>query len=365
MLGTSTGGVGTHVRALARDLSASHEVAIAAPPSTLEHFSLPDLPGVRPLVCHISTQMHPRDASSIRELRGHIGSFSPDVIHAHGFRAGLLTLLARGSSPVPVVVSWHNQASGAGWRRRVQQWVESYIARRADLTLGASEDLAERARQVGGSNVEFAPVAAPELARVPAQDAAALRRELLGSRPDGAVLGLLVGRIAPQKNYPLLIEAATHLTDLPVTFVIAGAADEDLLSELRQTLARTDLGGVQIEFLGPRSDVGALMAAADLYVLTSHWEARALVLQEALIAGLPIVASDAGGIPELVGDAGVLIDPHSPAAPEEFAGAIRSLMDPAARTEWGRRAAERGATLPDEAEVAATLESHYERLIRR
>ena len=61
--------------------------------------------------------------------------------------------------------------------------------------------------------------------------------------------------------------------------------------------------------LGHRDDLGSLLAAADLALLTSTWEARALVAQEALLAGLPLVSTRVGGIAELVGDAAVLVEP--------------------------------------------------------
>ena len=311
----------------------------------------------------MSTQLHPRDVTSVRELRRRIHHFAPDIIHAHGFRAGLLALLAARRSPVPVVVSWHNQASGRGIKQKLEHGVESFIARRADLTLGASEDLADRARSVGGTRVDFAPVAAPAPKVVTPAETEALRRELLAGFPSDAILALMVGRVAPQKNYELLIDIAEQLTDLPLQIVIAGAADADVQAELTERLARTDLGAAQVTFLGPRNDVSALMSAADCYILTSHWEARALVLQEALAAELPIVASKVGGIPELIAGAGVLVNPASPTAADEFAGAIRELSDPAARSEWSARARARAEELPDEEAVARNLERHYTELL--
>lgn len=347
------------MRALARDLAQEHTVSVLAPSSTIEHFSLADIPDVTPIACEMSTQFHPRDLGAVREMRQRIHHFRPDVVHAHGFRAGLLTLLARGRRPLPVVVSWHNQASATGLKGRVENRVESFIADRADLTLGASEDLAERAREVGGKNVEFAPVAAPTPSPVTASQREQVRAELLTGAAQGTLLGLMVGRVAPQKNYELLIEIATRLADLPIHFVIAGAADSRVRSELAAALQAANLGAVRVSFLGPRSDVSALMEAADFYLLTSHWEARALVLQEALIAGLPIVASEVGGIPELVSDAGVLIDPVGAAAPDRFAAAIRDLTDPQVRRRWAARAHRRGRELPDEWAVAQNIERHY------
>ncbi len=358
-LGTSTGGVGTHVRALARDLAANHTVSVLAPPSTIEHFALGQVPEVTVISCDISTQFHPRDLSSVREIRRRIHHFRPDVIHAHGFRAALLTLLARGRSGPPVVVSWHNQASATGVKGLLESRAESFIAKRAALTLGASEDLALRAREVGGRNVAFAPVAAPSPKPVTDAERERVRGDLLGEAAPEALLGLMVGRVAPQKNYELLLRIAALLTDVPMHVVVAGAADPHLQKNLLDELEAMDLGAVKITFLGPRSDVSALMAAADFYLLTSHWEARALVLQEALIAGLPIVASEAGGIPELVSDAGVLVDPAAADAPELFAAAIRDLTDPQVRRQWAVRAKARGEELPDEQAVARNIEQHY------
>lgn len=351
--------MGTHVRGLARDLAGEHTVGIVAPRLTISHFQLDLLADVAVAECPISTHMHPRDLACTRKLRRAIRRFSPDIIHAHGFRAGLLTLLAARGQPGAVVVSWHNQATGSGARRALQERVERFIARRAHLVLGASEDLADRAREVGGRRVAFAPVAAPLPAQLPPGEAPVLRRELLTGAPDGALLVLMVGRVAPQKNYDLLIDAGRHLTDVPAHVVIAGAADPAVRGHLRERIEREDLGEFQISFLGPREDVTALMAAADVYLLTSHWEARALVLQEALVAGLPIIASEAGGIPGLIAGAGVLIDPHTLSAAEDFARAIRDLRDPAAREPLSRRARKRAAELPDERAVAATIEGHY------
>lgn len=359
-LGTSTGGVGTHVHALARDLAVNHTVAIAAPPSTVSHFSLTEIPGVTVFPCEMSTQIHFRDFFSVRRMRTIVDEFHPEVVHAHGFRAGLITLLA--PSVCPTVVSWHNQAAGSGVKRFLQGLVETFIARRADLVLGASEDLAERARAVGGQNVAFAPVAAPAPVWSTEDEIDSLRAALLNG-DNTRLLGLMVGRVAPQKNYPLLIETLRRLTSSPVHMVIAGAADDAELERVNALIQSTDLGKSTVTFLGPRSDVSALMQAADFYLLTSHWEARALVVQEALIAGLPIIAADVGGIPSLVEDAGILIDPASPSAPDQFAEAIDRMGGSESRATWAKRAQERGSELPDESEVSQILVTHYQDLI--
>lgn len=352
------------MQSLARELSPGHDVAILAPPSTIAHFRFDEDPGITALPWEFGTRLHPRDLLGLGRVRRTIEQFGPDVVHAHGFRAGLLTLLALRRRRFPVIVSWHNQASATGVAGKVEAVAESFVARRADLTLGASEDLVQRARDVGGRNVVFAPVAAPAPAEVDPRAVADLRSTLLEGFPPGAQVGTMVGRVAPQKNYGLLIDIAELLTDVPLHIVIAGAADDDVKAGLERRMAGLDLGQVQITFLGPRDDVTALLAASDFYLLTSHWEARALVIQEALLAGLPVIASDVGGIPGLVGDAGILIDPAAPDAPEGFARAVRDLQEPQARRRWSERARLRSAELPDEPEVARLMEQHYRDALR-
>ncbi|MGO3332903.1 MAG: glycosyltransferase family 4 protein [Brevibacterium aurantiacum] len=380
VLGTSTGGVGTHVKALARDVAAAgHEIGIIGPASTDEHFGFSSLPGVRFAALDMGTGIGVRDAALIIRLRSLIGSFNADIVHAHGFRAGFVALLAvRTARRRPrLIISLHNQASGHGLRGTVETGIETLLAKGADLTLGASTDLVDRARELGAVDARFLPVAAPEVHPVPAEAVLATRAALgeeFGFGPE-TVIVLAVGRVAPQKNYPMLIRALGHLGDAQVSTVasdrttpelvvlIAGAADPTVLDEVRgqyESLAATSAIPA-LHFLGPRDDIAALNAAADLYVLTSVWEARALVLQEALISGQAIIATSTGGTTELVGDAGILIDSDDDTG---LAAAIAELAtDPTRRAELAARAQSRGAQLPDEREVAKELVGIYTELM--
>lgn len=382
VLGTSTGGVGTHVRALARDVAAAgHELGVIGPAQTDEHFGFSSLPGVRFAALDMGTGIGARDAALIIRLRGLIGSFNADIVHAHGFRAGFVALLAARSirHRPRLIISLHNRASGQGLRATVETGIETLLAKGADLTLGASTDLVIRAHDLGARDARFLPAAAPEVRTVSAETAAATRAALAEEFGFGqdALIVLAVGRVAPQKNYPMLVRALgglgateTLVSSEPsehrapeLVFLIAGAADQTVLNEVRgqyEDLAATSAVPA-LHFLGPRDDIAALNSAADLYVLTSVWEARALVLQEALISGRAIIATSTGGTAELVGDAGILIDDDDD---EGLASAIGELAsDPARRTELAKRASARGAQLPDEREVAKELVSIYTELM--
>jgi glycosyltransferase involved in cell wall biosynthesis len=371
-IGTSTGGVGTHVHALARDLAAAgHEIGVIGPAATDEHFGFSLLPGVRFGVLELGTGIGVSDAALVRRQRTLLRSFAPQIVHAHGFRAGLITLLTlRTLKTRPkFVLSLHNQASGQGLRGRVETRVETMLARGADLVLGASTDLVDRARELGAQTARFLPAAAPEVTQV-STEAAAATRAALAEEFDfdpGALIVLAVGRVAEQKNYPMLVRALARLGEEnrqgKIVALIAGAADEEVLAGVRAQYDAVAAASAvpALHFLGPRDDIAELAAAADIYALTSVWEARALVLQEALISGKAIVATATGGSAELVGDAGMLIDLDDDAA---FAAAVAELaVDPARRAELGARARARGAELPDEREVAEELAGLYTELV--
>ncbi|MGO0605384.1 glycosyltransferase family 4 protein [Brevibacterium linens] len=371
-IGTSTGGVGTHVHALARDLAAAgHEIGVIGPAATDEHFGFSLLPGVRFGVLELGTGIGASDAALVRRQRTLLRSFAPQIVHAHGFRAGFITLLTlRTLKTRPkFVLSLHNQASGQGLRGRVETRVETMLARGADLVLGASTDLVDRARELGAQSARFLPAAAPEVTQVSAEAAAATRAGLAEEFDfdPGALIVLAVGRVARQKNYPMLVRALARLGAADrqgeIVALIAGAADDQVLADVRAQYAEAAAASAipALHFLGPRDNVAELAAAADIYALTSVWEARALVLQEALMTGKAIVATATGGTAELVGDAGMLIDDDDDAA---FAAAVAELaVDPARRAELGTRARARGAELPAEREVAEELAGLYTELV--
>lgn len=281
------------------------------------------------------------------------------VVHAHGLRAGLVAVLAHAA---PVVVTWHNdlppapgRAAGreaAGVRaaapgaasvgvalRRAAAFVAGRIvARRAAVTLVASDDLLPLVRRLGARDGRLLEVPAPEPAPPSLDARARVRAEL--DADDRPVL-LAVGRLAPQKDPDLLLDAAALLRDDPRRPLVALAGDGPLRGHLQ---GRVTAERLPVVLLGARDDVPDLLAAADLAVLTSRWEARALVAQEALRAGVPLVATAVGGVPGLVGDAAVLV-PY--ADPGGLASAVRTLLDdPARRAELAAAGQARAATWP-------------------
>lgn len=354
VLATSTGGVGEHVRSLcARLVAGGLAVTVHGPRATEEVFAF-TATGARFAPVEIGSGLRAlADPGAVTALRG--STRAADVVHAHGLRAGLVAALAGWGRPTPLVVSWHNAVLADGpLNAALGAGVERVVARRAQITLGASDDLVARALAVGGCDVRPAPVGvAPP--RLPGRVPLAVREELgAGDRP----LVLAVGRLHPQKGYDLLVAAASRWArrDRPPLVVIAGSGP--LEARIR---AEVDRSGAPVRLLGRRTDVAELMAAADVVVLPSRWEARSLVAQEALHAGRPLVATAVGGLPGLLADGAALVPPGDLDA---FDGAVcRLLDDPAAAAELAARGRERARTWPTENDTAAQVRAVYAELL--
>ncbi|PMR58889.1 glycosyltransferase [Verrucosispora sp. ts21] len=352
LLASSTGGVGQHVRALTRGLTAAGlPVLVCGPAATQDQFDFVAA-GARFATVEIPASPAPGDARAVAVLRRVLADEQVRVVHAHGLRAALVAVLARPSAPL--VVTWHNAVLAGGLRGRISRLVERIVARGARVTLGASADLVDRAVALGAPDARLAPVAAPVLP-APRRGRAAVRAEFAVAADQPLILS--VGRLHPQKRYDVLIDAAARWRERtpPPAVVIAGSGPAYLPLAARISAVRAP-----ITLLGHRTDVADLLAAADLAVVTSDWEARQLFAQEALRAGVPLVATAVGGLPELVGDAAVLIPPGDVDAVD---AAVQGLLDDdAGRAEWGRRGAARAATWPTETDTVAQVVALYAEL---
>jgi glycosyltransferase involved in cell wall biosynthesis len=367
LLGRSTGGVGTHVAELSADLrDRGVDVMVVTHPLTAQHF---DLGPVR--------LWWPGSAGRVHALRDfrllrHLASTS-DVVHAHGHQAGLLATLvtlanhsAQGPRRIPrLVVSQHNAVLEGSGRLGLKRLAQRWVARQADLVTGASSDLVTEALAFGAGRAELAEVPSPTvpglLAQRPADGAtrARIRQSLLSalglSQVDlTAPLVVTISRIAPQKNLPVLVQAASRMSHT-CTWVVVGDGDPALLAQLR---GQVRVLGAPVHFVGPRSDIDRWLRAAELFVLPSEWEARALVVQEAMAAGTPVVATDVGGLHDLVSGIGLLVIPGDPGAIAKAAD--RVLADPGLRDDLAARGRLAAEALADGHDTASRWLAWYD-----
>ena len=142
-------------------------------------------------------------------------------------------------------------------------------------------------------------------------------------------LFLAVGNPRPEKGFEDLIDAVAILCDhfeFVDNFVVAVAGTLTESDYCRMLLRKVDELGLQkhFKFLGFRQDTVALYSAADTFVLSSRSEGLPLVILEAMMAGLPVIATRVGGVPDAVGDVALMVEPKQP---ESLASAMEQMMN--------------------------------------
>jgi glycosyltransferase involved in cell wall biosynthesis len=360
VVGTTAGGTAAHVRMLAAGLARRGvAVSVFGPASAAAALGVASLSDVEFTPVEFGDRPRPGDAAAVLRLRGALRSARPGVIHAHGLRAGTLTVLAltaaRRRRPAIVVTVHNAPPHGGGAAAWIYRILERVVARGADLVLCVSSDLERRMRAAGARRVRRAIVPAPDTRAGEQPDVRAGERPALGTLANGVPIVFAAGRLAPQKGFGVLLEAAARWRDLEPAPLLVIAGDGPLAGELRAKAAAL---AVHAEFPGQRDDIPALLASAAVFVLPSLWEGQPLVLQEALRAGVPVVATHTGGIPDLTGDDAALLVPPGDAA--RLADAVRSVLrDPALGSRLRAAARERGAALPSEDDAVAAVLACY------
>lgn len=363
LVGRSTGGIGTHAVDLAEGLRAlGDDVSFVTDSLTASRFGLTDARLWWPGRANGPVGSLRHLVRLRRLVRG------ADVVHAHGHQAGLVATLAALRTGTPVVVSQHNAVLGVeGVRGRITGLVQGLVARRADLVTGASSDLVDEARRHGARDARLAAVPSPRVSELLAQEPLAdearqrlaadlLRENGIEAPGPGAPLVLSIARVAPQKDLNTFVDTIACLS-LAVTGVVVGGGDDDLREALTSRI-RED--GLSVHLVGPQPDPTRWLRAADVFVLTSTWEARALVVQEAMAAGTPVVATDVGGLPDLLDGVGALV-PVGHAA--QAADAVeRFLTDPAARHTASVAGRERATSWDDGTATASRWHEWYSAL---
>ena len=240
-------------------------------------------------------------------------------MHTHTSKAGFIGRIAAARAGVPVIVHTPHGNVFHGyfnrWLSRIFVWMERHCARRSDRIIeltpgGIKEHLDEGIGRKEQFRVIFSGIDTAPF------DAAIARREetraALSVAPEDFLVGA-VGRLEPIKGFAYFIEAAHRIAaEVPeARFVLVGQGA--LEAELRR--AARPLAG-RFFFTGPREDVPDLMAAMDVLAVPSINEGMGRVLLEAGAAGIPVVASRVGGIPDIVddGETGLLVRPRDAAA---------------------------------------------------
>ncbi|MFF6871501.1 glycosyltransferase family 4 protein [Streptomyces sp. NPDC090109] len=351
VLGGGSAGSSAHVRSLASGLVARGvRVTVCAPPELDRAY---DYLGAGARFVPLPRLGDPAAVTALRNT-----CIGADVVHAHGLQASVRAALAlSGAAPAPLVTTWHTRSHAEGARGGVLRLLERRTVRAASVVLATSSELVDRARRRGARDARLAPVTVPA-ARGPVCLHDGKARAELGAveRP----LLMAVGALERGRGYRTLLDAARRWRDLDPQplLVIAGEGRERAF--LQRRITDEDLPA---RLIGSREDVAELLAAADVAVLPSRWEARSPLAQEALRLGVPLVATAVGGVPELVGDAAELVPYGDSAA---LAAAVRGLLEDAdRRMDLAAAGRVQAGTWPTEDDTVAHVLSVYDELVGR
>ena len=289
----------------------------------------------------------PRPASVLR-LASELRRIAPELVHANltdqgdGLGAVAASRLAR----LPAVATLHVVIPD---RTRARETLSRRALRSCRALIAVSEATAAYARSQGLS---------PVVVRngLPAPEPAEGARQALAAEAGFLVGG--VGRLAPQKGWDVLCRAAGLVRGkrADAIFVVVGEGEE------RAVLAAVPECR-EVRFLGYRPQASSLLAGMDLLAMPSRFEGFPLVAIEAMHAGVPVVAARVGGVPEVLGDCGVLVPPDDP---RSLADAILALAgDDAQRAHLAERAQERARALFAPERMAEETAAVYEAALAR
>ncbi|MFD7875105.1 glycosyltransferase family 4 protein [Streptomyces sp. NPDC059766] len=352
VLGGGNAGSSTHVRSLASGLAARGVRVTVCAPAEADH--LYDFTGAGAEHVHVPRSSDPGAVAALRAA-----CTDADLVHAHGLHASFRAVLALSGRHTPLVVTWHDRAYAEGARAHLVRLLERRVVRAATVVLGTTSSLVDRARRTGARDARLAAVALPGACGPaepddPDRHRSKVRAELGAT---GRPLLMAVGSLEPHRGYRVLLDAARAWRGLDPEPLVVVAGEGPLRAVLQR---RIEDEALPVRLLGRRDDVGELIAAADLALLPSRWEARSVFAQEALRARVPLVATGVGGTPELVGDAAELV-PYGDA--EALCDAVLGLLgDPGRRALLADKGVRQAATWPTEDETVNQVLSVYDEL---
>lgn len=330
------GGAETQVANLADCLGrAGHQVLVIS--LTSEMLVLPKRPSVRV----VSLRARKNVASLVlayARARSLLRSFAPDVVHSHMVHANIFARMLRLAVRMPrLICTAHNTNEGGAL------WMLAYrlTDRLAHLTTNVSQEAVDRyiacSAVTANKTMTVHNGIDCELFRFDPELRTAMRGAM-GVSADVQVL-FAAGRFCKQKDYPNLLHAYAAVSRQHKDSIlwIAGTGNEQ--AQLEALAARLGIAG-RIRFLGLRRDIPALMSAVDIFVLSSAWEGFPLVIGEAMACERIVVSTNAGGIPEWLGQSDYVVPVRDSAALAD--ALLRALgMDAEARDSCGRAARQR------------------------
>lgn len=261
-----------------------------------------------------------------------IRELAPEVVHTHGMRVDVVTGPVPRSLGIPSVSTVHGR-TGGNFKMRLYELAQYTSLSQRDAVIAVSRPLVRLLGRHGvrSERIHLIPNAWSPLPPGFSRRDSRVALGIDGLAADVAIVGF-VGRLGREKGADVLIDAIAALRDPRVHAVIIG--DGDQRAALEQLAARRGVTG-RVHFRGTIPGAGRLLSAVDLFVLSSRTEGTPIALFEAIGAGVPVVATRVGGVPDVVTEREASLVPSE--QPAALAAAIGNAL--ADRDGTARRAA--------------------------
>lgn len=334
--GATYGGAPAHVLNLIRgDLKRGYKVGLV---SGLEPWLIEEAKKLKiyhSLNPYFVQPFHPfKDLLAFLPVYKAIRYFKPDLVSAHSTKAGIVARLACALLKKKVVFTAHGWAFTEGrrmWKRRIFALVERFAAlftKKVICVSNYDKDLALKFKIAPPEKLVVIHNGVDPDPFVKA-DGSKIREEF---NLNDEIVICMVGRLAPPKDHFTLLKA---LKMLKGKVKLLSVGDGNLGLKIKEYIVQNDLND-SIVLTGKRKDVPQFLAASDIFVLSSQWEGLPYTIIEAMMSGLPVIATRVGGVPELVEDGitGYLVPPKDH---RSMASAINKIInDPSLRQHMGK-----------------------------
>ena len=233
-----------------------------------------------------------------KKYRKLVKSFCPDVVHAHMVHANIFTRLNRTLCPVPKLICTAHNSNEGGKARMIAYRLTNHLS---DVNTNVSQEATEALINKGAFSKKDVITVYNGI------DLRKFEKNHDSINLNNNILNLIsVGRFNDQKDYPNLINAFAilkkHSDDIKLNIV----GDGELRPQIEALVTELKLDE-DITLLGRRSDISELLNAADIFVMASKFEGFGLVVAEAMACDCYVVATDSGGVAEVMGDTGKLV----------------------------------------------------------
>lgn len=316
--------------------------------------------GIEVKILHIFTSRNPLSVYKVYKL---FKSRKFDIIHTHAYSAGTIGRISAFLAGVPVIIS-HNQ-NIYDYYNKYYRFVEWFLSRVTDGIICVSDEVRKYTHEIQGIDSKRLVTiynGIDTICAVHKKDTYDLRNEL-GIPRDNIVIGT-IAQFSEKKGLGYLIRSASLLLERKkdVNFLLVG--DGAIRGELKQLCLNLKMEG-KVIFAGERRDIPEILSLIDIFVLPSIREGLPLALLEAMACGRPVIATNVGGVPEVIRDGinGILVRPKDP---EALCCAMERLLhDEGEMAEMGGEGRKLCEKYFNSRVMVAKIENLYDTLVER